>query len=293
MSATAWNSTPPSPPWHGFERQIELPSGKTCFAEAGEGFPLVLLHGLMANSFSWRKNIPALARHFRVLALDSAGSGHSGVLSHGVYGVEAWSRQVEEFLDLLGLSAVHLLAASAGGAVALDFAARCGDRVARLALVSPVNPFSRRIVRLAKVYAWTGLPDFLLSPLVARAPRLLPWIFRHRFYSNPARITPETIPGYLEGLRVQVTVPMLRQAICGWSPARMKSDLSRVKAPALLLWGEEDKVVPPACIPALASALPSATVVTIPGAGHLCYEELPEVFNEHVLSFLGKAPEAL
>src|ERR1035437_9273780 len=180
---------PASKLWHSCERQVELRSGKTCFVEAGEGFPLVLVHGLMAYSFNWRKNIPALAQHFRVLALDLAGCGHSGVLRQGTYGVEAWSRQLEEFLDALGLSTVHLLATSAGGAVALDFASRCGDRVGKLALVSPVNPFSRRVVKLSKAYARTGLPAFLLNPLVARAPQLLPWVLRHRLYSDPARIT--------------------------------------------------------------------------------------------------------
>src|ERR1019366_4864660 len=137
---------------------VELPTGKTCFVEAGQGFPLVLIHGLMSYSFNWRKNIPALAQHFRVLALDLVGCGHSGVLRKGTYGVETWSRQVEEFLDALGLSTVHLLASSAGAAVALDFASRCGDRVGKLALVSPVNPFSRRVVYLSKIYARTELP---------------------------------------------------------------------------------------------------------------------------------------
>ena len=281
---------PASKLWPSFERQVELPSAKTSFVEAGEGYPLVLIHGLMAYSFGWRKNIAALARHFRVLALDLAGCGHSGVLRQGTYGVEAWSRQVEEFLDALGLGTVHLLAASAGGAVALDFASRYGDRVGKLALVAPVNPFSRRVVFQSIVYSGIGLPALLLNPLVTRAPRLLPWVFRHRLYFDPARITPETIPGYLEGLRVEVTVPMLRQAICGWSPASMASRLSLVRAPVLLLWGEEDKVVPPSCIPDLVRALPNASVVTIPGAGHLCCEELPEVFSEHVLSFFRKPP---
>lgn len=273
--------------WAASEREIQLPFCKTAFVEAGQGFPVVLVHGLMAYSFAWRKNIPALAEHFRVLALDLAGCGRSGSISQGKYGVEAWSRQLEEVLDALELGTVHLLANSAGGAVAIDLATRCPTRVRKIALVSPVNPFSQRVMLQRKIYGCTGLPNFFMNPLVAKAPRILPWLFRHRLYSDPSRITPETIPGYLEGLRVELTVPMLREAICGWKPERMAEQLSHVAAPVLLLWGEDDKIIPPSCIGALLKAFPNASVVRIPHAGHIFQEELPETFNQHVLSFFG------
>lgn len=285
VSAAGCEPAAAQPLWPSPASDIELPSGLTSFVEAGQGFPLVLVHGLLAYSFSWRKNIPDLAQHFRVFALDLAGCGHSGTLKQGTYGVEAWSRQLEEFLDTMGLRTVHLLGTSAGGAVALDFAARCPDRVEKLVLAAPVNPFSRRVVFLAGFYASIGLPSALLNPLVKQAPKILPWLFRHRFYSDPDRITPETVPGYLEGFRQETTALVLRQSICDWKPADMRSTLSRVRMPILLLWGDKDKVNPPSGIPDLVQALPKASVVMISHAGHLCYEEVPEVFNQHVLSF--------
>jgi len=271
--------------------QIDLPSGKTSFVEAGQGFPLVLVHGLLGYSFSWRKNIPALAREFRVLAPDLAGCGHSVFLRDGAHCVERWSKQLEEFLDALGVGQAHLVATSAGAAVAVDFAARRPERVAKMVLDAPVNPFSRRVVFLKRAYAASGMPVPLMNALVRWTPHLLPWIFRHRFYHDPSRITAETIPGYLEGLRVETSVPMLRQSIRDWNPARMASQLSEVKAPVLLLWGEKDKLVPISCLSRLALALPNSTVEIIPRAGHLVYEELPEVFNELVIRFLRKPPE--
>jgi pimeloyl-ACP methyl ester carboxylesterase len=273
------------------EHELDLPCGITCYLEAGRGFPVVLLHGLLGYSFAWRKNIGALAEHFRVLAPDLGGCGHSAPLRDGAHGVEQWSRQLEEFLDALDILRAHVLGTSAGGAVALDFAARRPERVERLVLVAPVNPFSRRVVFLARAYAATGMPTPVMNALCERAPRLYPWLFRHRYYFDPGRITPETIPGYLEGLRVNVTVPMLRQAIRRWKPAAMARQLSGVKAPVLLLWGAEDKLVPVSSIPRLAKALPNSTVVTIRGAGHFVYEELPEAFNEQVIRFLRKPPE--
>lgn len=278
------------PLWPSLGRQIELPSARTCFVEAGCGFPLVLVHGLMAYSFSWRKNIPALQKHFRVLALDLAGCGHSGPLKEGKHSVETWSRQLEEFLDSLSIDKAHLVAASAGGAVALDFASRCPQRVERMALVAPLTPFCRRAVFIAGMFAATGMPAPLVKRLIEMAPMLAPWLFRHRYYCNPARITPETIPGYLEGLWGEATVPMLREAICEWNPSRCRSQLSRIHSPVLLLWGERDKIVPPSCIPSVLEALPNAAVVTIPQAGHLVYEEFPGAFNDAILRFFQKAP---
>src|SRR5258708_37664756 len=125
------------------ERRVKLPSCETFFLESGQGRPLVLLHGLMAYSFCWRKNIPALADHFRVFALDFAGCGSSGPLLEAEYGVERWSHQLEEFLDFLGIEKANLAASSAGGAIALDFASRRPNRVEAMMLIAPVTPYSR------------------------------------------------------------------------------------------------------------------------------------------------------
>lgn len=284
-------SSPAPFAWPSCQRYVELPSGKTHFVEAGQGFPLVLVHGLLGYSFAWRKNIPALAERFRVLALDLAGCGYSEGLRKGSSGIEAWSRQVAEFLDALDLPQVHLLGLSAGGAVAVDWVSRHPDRVARLVLAAPVNPFSRRVLWLSRGYRWSGLPPAVLDLLRRNAPRFYPWLFRRRFYADPSRLTPETIPGYLEGLRNEATVPMLRQTILRWRPRPMVEQLRAITAPTLLIWGEQDKLVPPSCIPHLLRILPNARLARLPGAGHFCHEEVPDSFNAEVLRFLTEAAE--
>jgi len=279
------------PLWPSLVRRIELPCARTGFVETGCGFPLVLVHGLMGYSFSWRKNIPALEKHFRVLALDLAGCGGSGPLKAGTYSVETWSHQLEEFMDALGVSKAYVVATSAGGAVALDLASRCPERVERMALVAPVTRFCRRADFMAGMLTATGLPAPLLKRLIEMAPVLLPWLFRHRYYFNPGRITPETIPGYLEGLRGGATVPMLQEAISEWNSNRGRSQLSRIQTPLLLLWGEEDKIVPPSCIPSLLEAFRNAALVTIPHAGHLVFEEFSSAFNDAIRKFFQNAPD--
>ncbi|MBI2817990.1 MAG: alpha/beta hydrolase [Acidobacteria bacterium] len=278
------------PLWPSYRQQVELPCARTAYVDSGgQGFPVVLVHGLMGYSFSWRKNIPALQRYFRVVGLDLAGCGHSGALNSGRYGVEAWSQQLEQFLDALGIAKAHLVGTSAGGAVTLAFAARCADRVERIALVAPVTPFSSRVRLLARIYSMTGMPVSVLRILVAQAPQFMPWVIRHRYYADAARITPETIPGYLQALGPE-TVPLLRQAIMDWKPSRVVPTLRQIKAPILLIWGDQDKIVPAGCVPQILKSLPNASALSMAGAGHLCYEELPEEFNAALINFLVRPP---
>jgi pimeloyl-ACP methyl ester carboxylesterase len=276
--------------WPSCQRAVELSSGTTRFVDAGEGPPLVLIHGLMGYSFCWRKNIPALAKQFRVLALDLAGCGYSDPLRSGGYSTPAWSGQVEEFLDALALPKAHLLGTSAGGTIAVDLAVRRPERVETLVLAAPVNPCSRRVVFLSRLYRASGLPAPLVRFLVDHAARWMPGLFRRRYYADSSRLTPETIPGYLQGLRVEITVRMLRESIRAWQPSRMDAQLRQVTTPTLLVWGDKDKLVPAACIRHLRKALPNAALAMIRGTGHFCHEELPEAFHEAVIQFLRSGP---
>ena len=66
----------------------------------------------------------------------------------------------------------------------------------------------------------------------------------------------------------------------------MQAQLCALKAPTLLVWGEKDKLVPFVCVPRLLKVIPNAALHTMPGAGHFCFEEFPEEFNEGGLRFL-------
>ena len=177
-----------------------------------------MIHGLMGYSFSWRKNIPELQNHFRTIALDLAGCGHSGGLKQGTYSVEAWSRQIEEFLDANGIAQAFIVATSAGGAVALDFAARCPDRVRCMVLAAPATPFSRRVTTLARLYSLSGMPTLRLrraggsrsATIAVAVPASLLRRSQPRHSGNRSRIFTRTR---------SETVGMLRHTITAWNPA--------------------------------------------------------------------------
>lgn len=258
------------------------------YLEAGSGPPLVLLHGLLGYSFSWRFNFAALSRVATLYAPDALGCGFSerdATLDCSVAGAAA---RVLEFLEVLGLRGADLLGTSYGGAVAVAAAAQDQQRerrIRRLLLVDAVNPWSAH--------------GRLLIPLATRLGWVLPWAVRrfafthsywlNRQYADPKRVAPGTLEGYTLPLAVPGTVEHTRAILRSWMTdlGCYEEQLARVRhLPTLLLWGAEDRAVYPSSVAELRRRLDEATVVVLPGVGHLPYEEAPEGFNRAVTEFL-------
>src|SRR5436305_2644897 len=131
----------------GEECWMDLEGARMRYLRAGSGPPLILLHGLLAYSFSWRYTLPALAHHASVYAPDLLGSGFSDRPPGLEHSMHATAYRVLKFAQQLGLRAFDLLGTSRGGAVAMCAAAECARlmpelRVRKLVLVCPVNPYS-------------------------------------------------------------------------------------------------------------------------------------------------------
>src|SRR5580704_3369308 len=123
---------------------MDFDGARMRYLRAGSGPAIILLHGLMGYSFSWRYAMPALAPHATVYALDLLGAGFSDrpKVDHSM---RATALRLLEFAQRLGLASFDLLGTSRGGAVAMSAAAEgLSDeisRVRRLILVAPVNPY--------------------------------------------------------------------------------------------------------------------------------------------------------
>src|SRR5579859_6377054 len=127
---------------------MDLDGARMRYLRAGSGQPLMLLHGLLAYSFSWRYTLPALAPYATAYAPDLLGAGFSD-RPHGIdHSMRATALRVLSFVKKLGLSSFDLLGTSRGGAVAMAVAAECMNaggcraRLRRLVLACPVNPYS-------------------------------------------------------------------------------------------------------------------------------------------------------
>src|ERR1700685_3591025 len=161
------------------------------YLRAGAGPPLLLVHGLMGYSFSWRFTIPVLAQRSTVYAIDMLGTGFSDRPPDLDCSFKASGERLLLFMDKTGLASCDLMGTSHGGAVAMTAAALAPDRIRRLILVDPVNPWSAHGKQLTV---------FLSNPLISRlfialAPRLpvLHKFYHHRMFGDRRRIPPDSL----------------------------------------------------------------------------------------------------
>jgi pimeloyl-ACP methyl ester carboxylesterase len=277
---------------------MEIDGARMRYLRAGAGPALILLHGLMGYSFSWRLTMPALATCATVYAPDLLGGGFSDRpqgLDHSVRGT---ALRVLQFVERLGLESFDLLGTSRGGAVAIAAAAEClgrargsSPRVGRLILVCPVNPYSSHGRWMAPFFA-THFGAALFRMAVRHMPFLYPY-FHGRLYGDRNSIP----PGSLEGYRAPLAVPGLFEhalsIVRTWT-----ADLRELEAllptlvpiPTLLMWGNKDPAVYVSSMTQLARHFPQVRTIVFPGVGHLPYEECPEEFNRVLIEFLTQIP---
>ena len=263
----------------------EVNGRRVHYVAAGEGPPLILVHGLLGYSFSWRRNVAALARHFRVYAPDLPGWGYSDCPADNGYSFNHAAASIADFAGAVGEARVALVGHSLGGAAALICAAREPRLVERLVLLAPVNPFSGRArIRIAL----GGAP--VLGHLIRGAARTLlrPLArieLKYRLYGDPRQVDDETVEGYIAPLRRPETVRVLQRTFAAWDPRQVGTLLPAVHQPVLLLWGARDRVVEPASARSLVNALPRAELAVFPGVGHELPEEAPGEVNRRIIRF--------
>ena len=276
------------------EQWVSLDGVRVRYLRSGSGPPLVLMHGLLGYSFSWRFAMPALAQQATVYAVDMPGAGFSERPADLDCCLRASAERLLRFLDAVGLTSCDLLGTSQGGAVAMMAVAMAPHRVHRLILVAPVNPWSEHGKRLA---------PFLSSALVsALILRLGPWmevahdLALRRLYGDRKRIRPGTLEGYSAPLRIPGAFEYGLSVTRSWNSdlRELESAVPRIAhTPTLLLWGSKDLAVDPASAASLSRQFKHCRIEIFDGVGHLPYEEVPEEFNRVVAEFLKQPSQSV
>jgi pimeloyl-ACP methyl ester carboxylesterase len=265
---------------------VQVPGGRRLSARAwaGEGAPLVLLHGLLDSSEGWDN----LARRLKrpCLAIDLPGFGGSDLPSEPR--IDAYADDVASALRRLGLDEVTLVGHSLGGAVAARVVER-SDRVGALALLAPAG-FGR--IRVAEAFALPVVRDLatLALPLALANPLTVTAAYS-TFIAN--RRLPD--PDLVARLRARasraplgVRAATLAIAHAGREPVRAIA----FTGPAGAVWGERDALVPRAHADAVRVALPHARVEIWPGMGHHPQRERPRQLAHFVTAVEHREPPA-
>jgi pimeloyl-ACP methyl ester carboxylesterase len=256
---------------------------------AGSGPPLVLVHGIAASAFSWRFNYAALVREFRVIIPDllSVGCENNGKpIDHSLSGTAI---RLSDALEHLGIEAAAIVGSSHGGSVVMKLAAMRPEKLHRIVLVAPANPFARRYE--ARVKFFSSRPGKLLSAVFTYLPDHFWQYGIGRMYADRSRMGRETGAGYALPLRVAGAMRQIGACLntFGDDVEALRSDFSAMaRIPSLLIWGDRDNVVELESATKLQKALGSELAI-LKSVGHLPYEEAPEQFNSLLSEYLQKA----
>jgi pimeloyl-ACP methyl ester carboxylesterase len=254
------------------------------YLDYGSGPALVLLHGMAASWQWWLENIPALAQHHRVIAVDLPGFGQSEPLPAPAE-MATHARAVLDLLAQLDIESATVSGHSMGGLVALEVFIADPRRVRNLILVDSGGvPMPER--RLAVVLVVLRICAAILRRrFIRRALATKPWVRRlalRAAFRDPRAMSPELAaetmplfggPGFVDavaaaGRAVHATVP------------------EAITCPVLLVWGERDAIAPPWCAQEMHDRLPDSELVVFAGAGHTPMIEFPDQFNDLALRFM-------
>ena len=256
------------------------------YVVAGDGPPIVFLHGLGASSITWQDNIGPLAERFTVYAPDIPGHGDSVKL--GVdYNTEAGIAFILGFLDAVGAPAAALAGSSMGGLIALLTALRHPERVSHLVLINTAG-FGREIASYLRVMSLPLLGELLEGPTHRSAKAMMRLVFgpRKEYPEELFRelVRTRSLPGgrdaVLKSLRQGVDIFGMKRRY------RLLHRLRELQMPLMIVWGALDPVFPPKHAHAAAEAAPGSRFLFFPDAGHWPHMEEAERFNAEVTAFL-------
>jgi pimeloyl-ACP methyl ester carboxylesterase len=254
------------------ETFVELRDGlfKIRVLSGGEGEPVVFLHG--GGGLFWDPLLDAVAADHRVVAPEHPGAGDSQGLEHVE---DLWDLVLyyNELLDHLGLERVSLLGHSFGGMVAAEIAATNPERVDKLALIAPVG-------------LW--IDDHPIPDISGMPPERIPEVILADPQGPMAALMPAPDPSNPESLfKAAMTMASILQFIWPLPDKGLRKRLYRVKAPTLLVWGAQDRLVDPAYGDEFAATIAGARLEVIDGAGHLPQLEQAERTAALITEFLG------
>ena len=265
------------------------------YLDAGQGAPVVLLHGFPETNFAWRFQIPVLAEHYRVIAPDLRGYGETDKPAGG-YDKRNMARDLRELLRALGIEKIALVGHDRGARVATRFAKDYPEMVDRLVVMDNVptrivaREFNAQVARSYWFFIFNQVPDLPEALISGREDLWLRHLFSDWCY-NPLAIDGEAFRTYVEAYR---RPGALRGAMSDYRAnaedvAQDKVDADvKIACPTLSLWGADfhavGKMFDMAAIWAeMASDL---RTLPIPECGHLPQEEQPEQVNAALLDFL-------
>jgi pimeloyl-ACP methyl ester carboxylesterase len=271
------------------DRYIKVGNVNSRYWSAGEkGSTVILLHGVGCSVEFWERNIAALAREHRVFAVDIVGFGRTDK-PEVVYTFQLMADFVLDFMNAMGIDKASLVGNSMGGGISMTVAAQAPERVKKIVLVDPVG-LGRGQSPMMRLMTLPVIGNVLTKPGrqgVVRQMQLClydPSQASDDFIDRVAAIG--TLPGnqrsFLSLLRETSNIVGVKKGLVADFSARLK----KIKAPILVIWGRQDRILPVSEGEAAVERMADVRLHVMDRAGHLPQIDKPEEFNATVLDFL-------
>lgn len=266
-------------------REVEIPTTAN-FVHAGQGTPVIMIHGLAASLHDWDELIPELTKHgYSCYALDILGHGDSPKPNSRAYQMDWMLEHFMSWMRSLHLTEPAIIIGhSLGGYIALEYARRVSAWTRGLILVNPYYSLSQLPLILRGTYRHPALSGFIAS-------RLPEWIFRIVVDVTSISMGHSTgaIHSLPERIRAQTALDYTRTAPGAYNlintGADLTEQLSSISAPTLVIWGDRDQTLAPSSFSKIVNAMPHAKGSALQ-AGHVPHQSNAPEFNAMVLEFL-------
>lgn len=268
---------------------IKVDSINTRYWLSGKkGDPIILVHGLGGYAENWMHNVDVLSKHFRVYTVDLVGFGKSDK-PDAPYTYDYFTDFIKDFMGALNIEKAHLAGHSLGGGIVLKFALKYPEKVKKLVLISG----SGLGKEISPIHRFTSLP--VIGNMIAK-PSLkgISTLYKSMVYDKSV-ITGDMVelayqmissPGgqeaYLSTTREMINLFGMREE--SFRPIRDKLNL--LKAPVMVLWGRQDKIIPVSHVQTAEKKIKNVTSHIFDHCGHLPMLEHPEEFNSLLVQFL-------
>ncbi|MBT8220439.1 MAG: alpha/beta fold hydrolase [Bacteroidia bacterium] len=266
---------------------IEIAGTKIHYLIAGQGAPILFIHGFPTSSYLWRNIMTSLSDKFQVIAIDLPGYGKSDKNIEDSFSFRYYNRILTGFLDHLNLDHITLGVHDLGGPIGLYWMVQNMERVHQLilfnTLVFPQFSWAVKLFALATVLP--GIRDWLTSPKgikkaiyfgVYRKDKITADVIQH--YQSP-----------FEDMKSRKVLlkSVQRLSLKGFSEIERK--LPSFKGPVQIIYGENDKILPKvgATMKRVQGILSQANIISIPDCGHFLQEDAPDKISATITAFMG------
>ncbi|GAA4466045.1 alpha/beta hydrolase [Nibrella saemangeumensis] len=246
--------------------------------------PLILLHGSGASLLTWDGWIPYFRNDTRIIRLDLPGYGLTGPHPNNEGSPAYYAKFLAFFLDRLKIRRCDIAGNSLGGATAWQFALRYPERVRKLVLIDAAG-YPNRPEAVPVAFRLARLP--VLSSLFAHmTPKALFRASLESVYANNQKVTDALVQQYYDmSLRAGNRRAFVRRA---YQPDSTWQQIRTIRHPTLIMWGQQDRLIPILTAYRFHDDLPNDTLLVYPNAGHVPMEELPQQTALDARQFLKK-----